>query len=158
MGPDYDYPNPTLRRDFKYLGAHLRFEPQPRNGTLLKAQDKQFAGPGDWQTYDYPNPQGKKRSIDSLTWTVSGNALTAPAVVPSPFNQDDWPIPGGYKRTDYTWVESGNSLTAPTGNFMPPMSWTTELVRRIQTRIDNPPNLLGNTLGCLLYTSDAADE
>lgn len=83
-----DWPNP---RGYQYPSSLLTWADPLK--ILLRGQDKQFASPGQWKIYDYPNPQQPRRSIDSLSWTVSGNSLTT--VVQSPFRLSDWPVPLG---------------------------------------------------------------
>lgn len=61
---------------------------------LLK--DSQFAGPGQFASYDWPNPRGPRRSVDLLTGT--SNDLTSrlpPPAVAAPFSVSDWPNPRG---------------------------------------------------------------
>lgn len=72
--------------------------------TQLIGKDVQFAGPGDWQTYDYPNPVLPKIvQITQRTWTLSLLQSTlVPAAVTVPFNQDDWAVPAQVKQSAIT--------------------------------------------------------
>jgi len=117
----YDWPNPTLRADSRYLASYLRpREGSPLNIALLKGQDKQFGGFGQWKTYDYPNPRGYEYPVSLRTWTdLLKLNLRGQDKQFADFGQwksYDYPNPQIPRRPVdlLTWIESGNALTTGT--------------------------------------------
>jgi hypothetical protein len=61
---------------------------------LLAGQDQQFGAPGQFQTYDWPNPSlGAPYPSALRFWSQSLNQTTL-FVTPAPGSQQDWPNPG----------------------------------------------------------------
>src|SRR5258708_1611250 len=63
VGPDYDFPNPTLRKPH---AIDVRTWTQ---SPALFGNDKFFGAAGEVPTYDYPNPRGKTFASDLRTLT-----------------------------------------------------------------------------------------
>lgn len=92
MAPDYDFPNPTLKKPD--LEQRTFIGP---NHQKFNAQDKFFGLAGEVPDFDWPNPRIPGRGVDLLTWDYSLLTNTLSLVPHNPFYQLDWPNPLPYR-------------------------------------------------------------
>lgn len=92
----------------------------------LRSQDRQFAGAGQFQAYDYPNPKGRPFPSDlrnffdpSEVWLFGTDKQFAG---PGQFKSYDYPNPKGPRRSIdlLTWTSNGLTSRLPAGTVAVP--------------------------------------
>jgi hypothetical protein len=94
--PNYDWPNPHAYRRRQLRSAVTNLTWLCAFPHMLRGQDVQFAGPGQWKAYDWPNPKGRPYPSDLRTFIHTQQAATAAVVLP--FGIAEWKNP---PRRDY---------------------------------------------------------